>query len=57
MKNKKIKVVDNVKRNQFGKCVVCGDTAITKQGNCYYCEWKGLSGAGKQLKNIIAKNK
>jgi len=49
----KRKRIDNVKRDQFGKCVICGDTSVTRNGNCFYCNWKGLSGPGAQLKQII----
>ena len=49
----KKKVKDNVERDWRGKCVVCGDTALTSSGNCFYCSWKGLSGPGAILKNAI----
>jgi len=50
---KKTKIIDNVDRDCWGKCRICGDTALTSEGNCFYCEWKGLSGPGKLLKQII----
>ena len=30
---------------------------FTKEKYCPYCEWKGTSGPGKQLKDIISSNK
>ena len=40
-------------RDVFGKCVRCGDTAVTRTGACFYCNWKGLTGPGAELKKII----
>lgn len=47
------KIIDNVKRNSWGKCVVCGDTALTQSGDCFYCNWKGNTGPGVLLKEAI----
>jgi hypothetical protein len=49
----KKKIKDNVKRDWLGKCIICGDTSITSSGDCFYCNWKGLSGPGALLKEII----
>jgi len=50
MANKQMK--DKVKRDSWGKCIRCGDTAITKSGDCFYCNWKGYTGKGALLKTI-----
>lgn len=36
------------------QCPICGDTK-TENGECFYCDWKGYTGAGKTLKEIIQK--
>lgn len=41
------------KRNEKGECLVCGDTTQMKDGSCFYCNWKGTTGPGKELKEII----
>ncbi|MCF7910824.1 hypothetical protein K9L16_04085 [Candidatus Pacearchaeota archaeon] len=53
--NSKKKIKDNIKRDEFGKCIVCGDTAITSSGDCFYCNWKGITGSGAFLREIIKK--
>ena len=49
------RIIDKVDRDEFGKCKRCGDTAITSIGTCFYCNWKGYTGAGADLKEIIQK--
>ena len=41
------------KRDSSGHCLRCGDTAKTKDGGCFYCNWKGFTGPGELLKGII----
>jgi hypothetical protein len=49
----KKKIKDRVKRDEFGKCIIRGDTAITSSGDCFYCNWKGTIGPGAFLREII----
>jgi hypothetical protein len=44
-------------RDEMGRCLRCGDTARMKDGSCFYCNWKGYTGNGKELKEIIKKHK
>ncbi len=43
-------------RNEQGECLICGDTAKTLDGNCFYCSWKKLE-MSETLKKEIQKGK
>lgn len=38
-----------------GQCPLCGNTEQNKHGYCSYCSWKGTTGPGAQLRELIAK--